>query len=198
MTFGKRLFDIVATSVGLLVLFPLMIVIALVVSVGDGFPIIFLQERIGRNGVPFRIFKFRTMANSKELARRQLTVGDDPRITVVGRWLRRFKFDELPQLFNVLRGEMSLVGPRPEVPCYVEHYTEAQKAVLDLCPGITDPASVKFRGESAILAQYGDPEIAYLREVMPEKIRLNLEYAQRRTLASDVGIILRTLWLLWR
>lgn len=198
MTFGKRLFDVLATTLGLLAISPLMIIIAVIIAVVDGLPIIFRQERIGRNGAPFRIFKFRTMGKSSELQGRQLTVSDDPRITSIGRWLRRSKLDELPQLFNVLRGEMSLVGPRPEVPHYVKHYSEAQKAVLALCPGITDPASVKFREESTILTRYSDPEKVYLREIMPEKIRLNLDYAQRRTLASDIGIILMTLWLLWR
>lgn len=198
MTPLKRLFDVVATSIGLLVVGPFMILIAAIVAAADGFPIFFRQERIGRHGEPFRILKFRTMSVSEELEKRQLTVGDDPRVTSVGRWLRRSKLDELPQLFNVIKGEMSLVGPRPEVPLYVKHYTEAQKPVLALCPGITDPASVKFREESVILARYSDPETAYLREIMPEKIRLNLDYAQRRTLVSDMGIILTTLWLLWR
>lgn len=127
----------------------------------------------------------------------QLTVGNDARVTRTGRWLRRAKLDELPQLFNVLKGEMSLVGPRPEVPRYVALYTDEQKRVLGLRPGITDPASIAFRNEADVLAGYFDPQEAYLRKIMPQKIRLNLAYARRRTIVSDLGILLRTFFSLW-
>ena len=125
----------------------------------------------------------------------QLTVGEDPRITRAGRWLRRTKIDELPQLINVLKGEMSLVGPRPEVPRYVALYNEEEKSVLELVPGITDPASIKYRRESELLACSPEPEKTYIEEIMPEKIRINLDYARRATLFTDFKVILTTLCL---
>jgi len=195
---GKRAFDVTVTLAGLSFALPLMAVIAALVAAGDGFPVLFRQERIGRGGAPFPILKFRTMVRNAQACGLPLTVGDDPRVTKLGRWLRRTKLDELPQLFNVLRGEMSLVGPRPEVLRYVALYTDDQKRVLALRPGITDPASIMFRNEAVVLARYSDPEEAYLKKIMPEKIRLNLAYAQRRSTAADLGILLRTLLLLWR
>lgn len=197
MNRAKRVFDLTMTLVGLSLALPLMAVIAAVVAAGDGFPVLFRQERIGRGGAPFAILKFRTMIRNAQACGIPLTVGGDPRITRVGRWLRRTKLDELPQLFNVLRGEMSLVGPRPEVLRYVALYTDDQRRVLALRPGITDPASIAFRNESTVLACYSDPEEAYLKTIMPEKIRINLAYAQRRSTAADLGILLRTLLLLW-
>lgn len=194
---GKRAFDITVTIVGLALAFPLMAVIAAIIVADDGFPVLFRQERIGRGGAPFSILKFRTMVRDAQARGIPLTVGDDPRVTRVGRCLRRTKLDELPQLFNVLRGEMSLVGPRPEVPRYVALYTDDQRRVLALRPGITDPASIVFCNESAVLARYPDPQEAYVKKVMPEKIRINLAYAQRRSVAADLGILLRTLRLLW-
>ena len=198
MSPGKRAFDVTVTLAGLSFALPLMAVIAALVAAGDGFPVLFRQERIGRGGAPFPILKFRTMVRNAQACGLPLTVGDDPRVTKLGRWLRRTKLDELPQLFNVLRGEMSLVGPRPEVLRYVALYTDDQKRVLALRPGITDPASIMFRNEAVVLARYSDPEEAYLKKIMPEKIRLNLAYAQRRSTAADLGILLRTLLLLWR
>lgn len=197
MNLGKRAFDVTLTLAGLSLAFPLMAVIAAIVVAGDGFPVLFRQERIGRGGAPFSILKFRTMVRDAQARGIPLTVGDDPRVTRVGRCLRRTKLDELPQLFNVLRGEMSLVGPRPEVPRYVALYTDDQRRVLALRPGITDPASIVFCNESAVLARYADPQEAYVKKVMPEKIRINLAYAQRRSVAADLGILLRTLRLLW-
>ncbi|HEX9886639.1 MAG TPA: sugar transferase, partial [Longimicrobiales bacterium] len=141
----------------------------------------------------FRIWKFRSMAADAERTGRPLTVGDDPRVTRVGRWLRAWKLDELPQLLNVVRGEMSLVGPRPEVPRYVELYTLEQSRVLDLTPGITDPASIRYRNEAEALERADDPEAAYIDTLMPEKIRLNLEYGDVATVWSDLRVILRTL-----
>lgn len=140
------------------------------------------------------MLKFRTMIVDAERMGKQLTVGRDPRITRVGYWLRKTKLDELPQLINVIRGEMSLVGPRPEVPRYVAAYDAEQRKVLDLRPGITDPASITYYDESDLLAGAPDPEMMYLAEVMPEKIRINLEYARRANILSDLGIILRTIF----
>ena len=189
---GKRAFDIFASGAGLVLLSPFLLIIAVLISVQDGGGAIFAQKRIGRDGKPFRMFKFRSMVLDAERRGLQLTVGEDQRITRIGRWLRKLKFDELPQLFNVLRGEMSLVGPRPEVPRYVELYDEQQKQVLQLLPGITDPASIAYANESEILAQSSNPEAVYINRIVPDKIRLNLEYAKAATLWSDVMIILGT------
>jgi lipopolysaccharide/colanic/teichoic acid biosynthesis glycosyltransferase len=188
----KRAFDLLLTVPGLLLLSPVFAVAALAVWLGDRGPVFFRQERVGWRGVPFRMWKFRTMRVDAERMGPQLTVGRDPRITGVGAWLRRSKVDELPQLLNVLTGEMSLVGPRPEVERYVRLYTEEQARVLELAPGITDPASIAFRNESEILALEEDPERAYVERVMPEKIRLNLAYAERANVLTDLGVLLRT------
>lgn len=198
MKLSKRLFDLGLTIPGLLFLLPALLFIAAAVKLGDGGPVFFRQERVGQGGRRFRIWKFRTMVVDAERRGIPLTVGDDPRITRVGRWLRRYKLDELPQLFNVLVGEMSLVGPRPEVPGYVALYTAEQRKVLDLAPGITDPASLRYRNESEILAQSADPEQVYVSEIMPAKIRLNLEYAQDATVWKDFVVVLRTLGALVR
>lgn len=188
----KRVLDIVGAALGLVLLWPLFLVIAVAILLEDGRPVFFVQDRIGRGGRPFRMLKFRTMVTGAERRGREITVGGDPRITRVGRILRSAKLDELPQLVNVLRGEMRLVGPRPEVPRYVLLYTPSQRAVLALVPGITDPASLRYYDESAELAQASDPERLYVDEIMPEKIRLNLEYASRATVWSDLGIVLAT------
>src|SRR5262249_43446823 len=149
--------------------------------------------RVGFRGQPFRMWKFRTMVPDAETQGNQLTAAGDPRITRVGVWLRRFKADELPQLLNVLVGEMSLTGPRPEGPRYVSMYDDQQRRVLDLVPGITDPASIAYFNESEMLAQSSDPERTYVEEIMPDKIRMNLEYASQATLWTDVKVIVRTL-----
>ena len=193
MTAGKRLFDLSASLVGLVVLAPLWVVIGAAIKLQSRGPVFFRQERVGRGGVPFRLWKFRTMVVDAERLGGALTVGDDPRITAVGRVLRGLKLDELPQLLNILAGEMSLVGPRPEMARYVARYTEGERRVLDLVPGVTDPASLEYRDEAAILAARPDPEKAYVEEIVPHKIRLNLEYAGRATRRSDVAIILRTI-----
>jgi lipopolysaccharide/colanic/teichoic acid biosynthesis glycosyltransferase len=193
MTPGKRLFDLCWTVFGLVLLAPWFLLFALLVWLDDHGPVFFRQERIGQEGKPFRMWKFRTMVVNAEALGKQITVGRDPRITRVGALLRKSKMDELPQLFNVLAGEMSLVGPRPEVPRYVREYTPEQRRVLALMPGITDPASIKYRDESEVLDAAPDPERTYLDEVMPEKIRLNLDYAAHATVWSDFGVILQTL-----
>jgi lipopolysaccharide/colanic/teichoic acid biosynthesis glycosyltransferase len=192
VTLAKRTFDLVASAAGLLVLSPLMLLIAIVVKADDGGAVFFRQERIGRGGRPFRMWKFRTMVPRASSLGIPLTTAGDSRITRVGAWLRAHKLDELPQLLNVLRGDMTMVGPRPEVPKYVDMYTAEQRCVLDLDPGITDRASIVFADESALLAKHADPERFYIERVVPEKIRINLEYADRATPLSDLAVVLET------
>lgn len=189
----KRVFDLLLAATGLLVVAPLLLAVAACIWLTDGAPVFYRQLRVGKNGRPFRIWKFRTMVRNADQLGSELTVGRDPRITRIGSWLRKTKLDELPQLWNVMVGEMSMVGPRPEVPYYVDQYTDQQRGVLELRPGITDPASVRFFDESAILGTAESSEEMYVRVIMPEKIRLNLEYARRSSLRTDLGIILSTL-----
>jgi lipopolysaccharide/colanic/teichoic acid biosynthesis glycosyltransferase len=165
----------------------------LAIAVDSRGPVLFRQERVGRFGRQFVMYKFRTMVAGAEHKGGQITPNNDPRVTHVGNMLRSLKIDELPQLINVIRGEMSLVGPRPEVQRYVDMYTEAQREVLVLMPGITDPASIRYRDEGAMLAASESPENLYRDVIMPDKIRLNLEYARRATLLSDLTVILHTL-----
>ena len=189
----KRVVDVTVSALALALLWPLGLVIAGAVVLGEGGPAFFRQERVGRGGRTFRMWKFRTMIVGAERVGRQITVGLDPRVTRVGAFLRRTKLDELPQLLNVLRGEMSLVGPRPEVPRYVAFYHADQRALLSLTPGITDPASLRYRDESTELARASDPERVYVEQIMPEKIRLNLEYAAGATTMSDARVIWTTI-----
>ena len=193
---AKRIFDLICTIPGLIILSPFFVLIAICIKLIDRGPVFFSQERIGYKGEPFRILKFRTMVVDADKKGGQLTVGKDPRITRVGLLLRKTKLDELPQLINVLKGEMSLVGPRPEVPKYVNLYTSSQRKVLDLMPGITDPASIAFRNESEMLAHADDPDAVYIIEIMPQKIHLNLEYAKTASLITDLTTIFRTLFKL--
>lgn len=193
----KRTLDLLLALAGLALLWPLLLLAALWVKLDSPGPALFNQERVGRHGRSFRIHKFRTMRNDPAPGR-QITVGADPRITRSGRWLRASKLDELPQLLNVLKGEMSFVGPRPEVPRYVALYTEEERRVLELRPGITDLASIKYRDEAEILARAADPERAYVDEVMRDKLRINLEYAARAGLWADLGVILKTVGALVR
>ena len=192
MTAGKRLFDLACSAAGLVILSPLLLLIALALKLSSRGPVFFRQVRVGMGGAPFRIWKFRTMVEGAERQGGALTVGADPRITRAGRLLRATKLDELPQLFNVLAGEMSLVGPRPEVARYVSGYTAEERRVLELVPGMTDPASIEYRDEARLLAGRADPERAYVEEIAPRKIRLNLEYAARATRWSDFVIIVKT------
>jgi FlaA1/EpsC-like NDP-sugar epimerase/lipopolysaccharide/colanic/teichoic acid biosynthesis glycosyltransferase len=196
MRLSKRLFDILAAGLGLLLLWPIFGLLALLIWLDDRGPIVFSQERIGRGGRPFRMHKFRTMTVRADHGL-PLTVGSDHRITRVGQWLRRFKLDELPQLVHVLRGEMSLVGPRPEVRRYVELYSTEQRRVLELVPGITDPASLRYWDEGDLLARAADPERFYVSQVMPEKIQLQLEYARQSSEWTDFLVTLATLRRLW-
>ncbi|WP_280154567.1 sugar transferase [Piscinibacter sp. XHJ-5] len=193
----KRLFDVVLAAVGLLLLSPLFAVVALWIKLDSPGPVFFRQQRVGRFGVPFRIHKFRTMGHDAP-AGPQITVGADARITRAGRWLRRSKLDELPQLIDVLRGAMSIVGPRPEVPRYVAMYpADLRDKVLSVRPGITDLASIHYRDESALLARAADPEREYTEVVMPAKLRLAAQYVDQATLATDLRLIGRTLKALW-
>jgi len=189
---------VLASAAGLVLLAPVFAVVALVIAATSPGPVFFRQVRVGRGGVPFRIYKFRSMRVDAEALGGQLTIRGDPRVTRVGALLRASKIDELPQLINVLVGDMSLVGPRPEVPRYVALYTPEQRRVLEVRPGITDPASIRYRDESAVLARAADPERAYVEEVLPHKLAINLAYLDRRSLASDVGVILATVWRLLR
>lgn len=189
----KRLFDVVLTVPGVLLLLPVLVLIGLWIKLDSRGPILFRQVRVGRNGKPFHVLKFRTMVSDAESMGLALTTGKDLRITRAGRFLRRFKLDEFPQLFNVLNGEMSLVGPRPEVPKYVAHYPEAVKnLVLSVAPGITDRASIEFRNENNLLDAAADPEATYIREILPVKLDYYAEYARHHSVYGDLCIILRT------
>lgn len=190
----KRLFDFTGALLALALLWPLLLGIAIAVRLDSPGPALFRQERVGRNGRPFRIHKFRTMAADAPARGLPLTVGADPRITRVGAWLRRTRLDELPQFIDILRGEMSLVGPRPEVPRYVALYPPAlRERVLAVRPGLTDPASLLFIDEAALLAAAADPEREYVQVILPRKLQLAADYAERATLASDLGVLWRTL-----
>jgi len=193
MRAGKRAFDLVCSGIGLIVLAPLLLLVSTAIWLEDRGSVFFRQERIGLRGHPFRMWKFRTMVVDAEARGGQLTIGDDSRITHVGRWLRRLKLDELPQLVNVIAGNMSLVGPRPEVGRYTKLYTEEQRKVLELVPGITDPASIRYRDEGTLLAQADDPERLYVECIMPDKIRINLEYAGHATVVTDFVTVSRTI-----
>jgi len=198
MTRAKRTLDLVTAGAGLVVLAPLLVVVAVLVKTEDGGSVFFRQERVGYRGRTFRIWKFRTMVPDAGAQGLPLTVGGDSRVTRIGAWLRRLKLDELPQLFNVLVGDMTLVGPRPEVPCYVASYDAEQRRVLELVPGVTDEASIRYVAESALLAAALDPERVYVSEIVPDKIRLNLAYAAHATVWTDVRVILATLGQLLR
>ncbi len=194
---AKRLFDLIVACVGLLLLSPLMLAIALIVKFDSPGPVFFRQERVGRHGVPFRIHKFRTMGADAPARGPLLTVGDDARVTRSGRWLRRTRLDELPQLIDVLVGDMSLVGPRPEVPRYVARYPAAlRERALSVRPGLTDPSSLLYLDESDLLAKAADPEREYVEVILPHKLQCAADYAARASLRSDIGVLWRTLRLL--
>lgn len=189
----KRAFDLVACAIALLLLWPMLLVLALWIRLDTPGDILFRQERVGRGGRIFRIHKFRTMHATPRLAGPLLTVAGDARITRAGAVLRRWKLDELPQLLNVLTGEMSLTGPRPEVPRYVEQWTDDdRRVILSVRPGITDIASIHFKNEGELLRNAPDPEEKYLREIMPRKVRLCRKYVERQTLWLDLRILVRT------
>lgn len=196
---AKRLFDFLASALALVLLSPLFALIAVWIKADSPGPVFFRQTRIGRAGKPFRIYKFRTMYARAQNAGPALTIGADPRITRAGGLLRRLKLDELPQFINVLLGQMSIVGPRPEVPRYVEMYPpETRAIVLSVRPGITDPASIEYRTESAILGRSSDPEQRYIQEIMPAKLRLAVEYVQHASFWRDLAIVWATMRALWQ
>lgn len=209
---GKRLFDLVASTLGLLVLSLPMLLVAMAIRLDSPGPVLFRQTRVGKGGVPFSILKFRTMRHTPAGAALRgsgeavptpsiivpLTLHNDDRITRMGRFLRHRRIDELPQLINVLRGDMSLVGPRPEVPRYVALYPASVKSqVLSVRPGITDPAALAFRGEGALLAAADNPERCYVDDILPRKLALQVHYAACATFWTDVGVLWRTVQVLW-
>lgn len=189
----KRAMDIVISAAALLVLWSVFALIALAIVADDPGPVFYRQVRVGRGGKPFRIFKFRTMVVDADKKGLSITVGRDSRITRVGAFLRKTKLDELAQLLNVLRGEMSFVGPRPEVPRYVDLYTPYQRQVLLVRPGITDYASIAYRNENELLAGAKDPERMYIETVMPAKIELNMKYLREISPLADIRLILQTI-----
>ena len=189
----KRLFDLFFSLIGAVILLPLFIIIAIWIKLDSPGSIFFQQVRVGRFGREFKIYKFRTMIQEAEKIGKQITVANDKRITRSGRFIRKYKLDELPQLFNVIKGEMSLVGPRPEVPKYVALYTAEQRRVLEVLPGITDLASIKFHNESELLNDMNNSENFYIHEIMPRKLELNMQYINRFSLFLNLAIVLKTL-----
>lgn len=188
----KRILDILVSLVGLICLFPLLLLAAVLIKLDSRGPIFFRQERIGMRFRPFQILKFRTMVQDSSTRGQSITVGDDPRITRMGWFLRKTKIDELPQLINVLRGEMTFVGPRPEVPQYVELFRQDYEEILKVRPGITDLASIKYRDEAALLAQAENPEEEYVTRVLPDKINLGKEYIRRSSVLFDLTLMFKT------
>ena len=189
----KRLFDIVASGCGLLVLSPVLLVVALWVKQDSKGPVFYRQVRVGRHNKDFRIFKFRSMRVGADKGSLVTIGGRDPRVTRSGYFIRKYKLDELPQLINVLTGDMSFVGPRPEVRKYVDLYTEEQMHVLDVRPGITDPASIKFRNENELMESADNPEDYYINVIMQQKIRLYLEYVDNASFLYDLKLIFQTI-----
>jgi lipopolysaccharide/colanic/teichoic acid biosynthesis glycosyltransferase len=193
----KRIFDFVAALLGLLVLAPLFVAVAVWIKVDSRGPVFFRQQRVGKDGIPFNIIKFRTMDDDAHES--LLTVGNDKRITRAGKFLRRHKLDEFPQLINVIGGSMSLVGPRPEVPRYVDCYPpDVRSQVLSVAPGITDWASIYYKEENSLLSRSLNPEQAYLDTILPAKLKYNLRYVHERSFWNDIRIIFTTLALLVR
>jgi len=191
---AKRLFDVIFSFLGLIILLPLLLVIAVIIKITSPGPVFYRGERVGKDGKVFRIFKFRTMVANADKIGGFSTAGDDPRLTKVGKFLKRFQLDELPQLINVLKGEMSLVGPRPEVPFYVNMMTEEErKIILSIKPGITDWASLWNFHEGEVLRGSADPEKDYMEKIRPKKLRLQIKYVKERTFWTDIKIILKTI-----
>jgi lipopolysaccharide/colanic/teichoic acid biosynthesis glycosyltransferase len=195
----KRTFDVLAASLGLMIFSPILASLAVAIKLNSTGPVFYRGLRVGLHGRPFRIFKFRSMVVDAETRGGSSTADGDPRVTAIGRMLRKTKLDEVPQLLNVLTGEMSFVGPRPEVQHYVDMYTEAEKAILTVRPGITDWASLWNADEGAVLAGSDDPERTYLERIRPQKLRWQLEYVRRRSLLVDMRILAQTMAaVVWR
>ena len=192
----KRLFDIVMSGLGLLILSPFFLLLAIWIKLDSSGPVFFRQLRVGKDNKDFRIFKFRSMRVGADKGSQVTIGGRDPRITRSGYFIRKFKLDELPQLINVFVGDMSLVGPRPEVRHYVDYWTPEQMRVLDVRPGITDPASIKFRNENELLEKAEDPERFYIDVIMQEKLKLYLEYVWNHSFLGDLGLIFKTFWVI--
>jgi lipopolysaccharide/colanic/teichoic acid biosynthesis glycosyltransferase len=190
----KRVFDVIASGLGLIVLSPLFLILAIWIKLDSQGPVFYRQVRVGYKNKDFRIFKFRSMRVGADKGSLVTIGGRDPRVTRSGYWIRKFKLDELPQLINVFIGDMSLVGPRPEVRHYVDYWTPEQMHVLDVRPGITDPASIKFRNENELMEQADDPEKYYIEVIMQEKIKLYLEYVDNHSFWGDIGLIFKTFW----
>jgi len=193
----KRVFDVIISSLGLLLLAPAFLIVALITKLDSRGPVFFKQARIGREFRPFLIYKFRTMVADAASRGGALTVGIDPRVTRAGGILRSTKIDEIPQLINILKGDMSFVGPRPEVPEFVELFRSDYEEILRVRPGLTDLASLKYRNEAMILAQAENPHEDYLKRVLPDKIRLAKEYIRRSSFLFDLGLIFRTVFKLF-
>ncbi len=189
----KRIFDVVASGLGLLVLSPFFLLLAVWIKLDSAGPVFYRQVRVGRYNRNFRLFKFRSMRVGSDKKGLITVGGRDPRVTRSGYFIRKYKLDELPQLINVLLGDMSLVGPRPEVRKYVEMYTSEQLHVLDVRPGITDMASIRYRNENELLAEAEDPEAYYIREIMPDKLKINLEYVAKHSFWFDMNLIFKTI-----
>ena len=192
----KRIFDVIASGLGLIVLSPLFLILAIWIKIDSRGLAFYRQVRVGRNNKDFRIFKFRSMRVGADKGSLVTIGGHDPRVTRSGYFIRKFKFDELPQLINVFLGDMSLVGPRPEVRHYVDYWTPEQMHVLDVRPGITDPASIKFRNENELMEKAEDPEKYYIEVIMQEKIKLYLEYVEKHSFLYDLGLIFKTFWVI--
>lgn len=190
----KRTFDIIASGLGLIILSPLFLIVAVWIKLDSAGPVFYRQVRVGRRNVDFRLFKFRSMRVGSDKKGLITVGGHDPRVTRSGYFIRKYKLDELPQLINVFIGDMSLVGPRPEVRKYVDLYTPEQLHVLDVRPGITDAASIRYRNENELLEQADDPDRYYTEVIMPDKLRLNLDYVAHHSLLTDLRLIFRTLW----
>lgn len=192
----KRFFDVIASGFGLIVLSPLFLILAVWIKLDSKGPVFYRQVRVGYKNKDFRIFKFRSMRVGADKGSLVTIGGHDPRVTRSGYFIRKFKFDELPQLINVFIGDMSLVGPRPEVRHYVDYWTSEQMHVLDVRPGITDPASIKFRNENELMEKAEDPEKYYIEVIMQEKIKLYLEYVEKHSFFYDLGLIFKTFWVI--
>ena len=192
----KRLFDIIASGCGLLVLSPILVIVAIWIKLDSKGPVFYRQVRVGRYNKDFKIYKFRSMRVGSDKGSLVTVGGRDPRITRSGYFIRKFKIDELPQLINVFTGDMSLVGPRPEVRHYVDYWTPEQMRVLDVRPGITDPASIRYRNENELLATAEDPEKYYIEVIMQEKLKLYLEYVENASFWYDIKLIFKTFWVI--
>jgi lipopolysaccharide/colanic/teichoic acid biosynthesis glycosyltransferase len=192
--FGKRFFDFCSSLIGLIILSPVMLMTAIFIKLNDNGPVFFAQERMGKGFEKFKLLKFRTMIVNADKKGEAITKGEDPRITGIGKFLRHYKLDELPQLINVLKGEMSMVGPRPEVEKYVAVFKDQYQQILTIKPGITDYATLQFRNEEEILNEYEDTHEGYMKGVLPAKIELYLKYLNEMNFVTDLKIIFKTLW----